>query len=142
MTPEERRQIAFEVFDECLVNGMGVESALQRAAEESELKPDVFRQIAVKAFEDLASHREQVLLKHENAEKRREFLNKLNEYIERFHIGEPAERVPSAVDWVSEQLGRELTSDEEKIANDRHISSVTLHMKLDLAKILTSYDNA
>jgi hypothetical protein len=67
MSPEERHQIAFEVFDECLAKGMDIELALRRAAEEGGLKVDVFRAFAEHQLSDLGEYARKVQLRSLNA---------------------------------------------------------------------------
>ncbi len=67
MTPEERHQIAFEVLDECLSNRMDIEPALQRAAEESELKAGAFRTFAEQQLGDLGEYAHKLQLRSLNA---------------------------------------------------------------------------
>jgi hypothetical protein len=106
MTPEERRQIAFEVFDECLGDGLDVESAILRAADEGQLEPDIFRRIATGAFGDLAAHREQMLLRAKNAAERRQSKRAISEFAERDKV------YKDFPEWFAQKTGRLPTQPE------------------------------
>jgi hypothetical protein len=66
MTPEEKRQGAFEEFDELLSEGTSIDAAIAKAAEDNELTPENFRVIAERHLGDLDSHRERIILRTEH----------------------------------------------------------------------------
>ena len=63
MTPEERRQGAFEEFDELLSQGVAIEDAIICAAQNNEMKPDVFRTVAEKQLGELQEHAHRLRLR-------------------------------------------------------------------------------
>lgn len=63
MTPEEKRQGAFQDFDELLYEGVAVDDALVRAAESNGLKPEVFKLIAEKELGDLHDYADKLALR-------------------------------------------------------------------------------
>ncbi len=135
-TPEERRKGAFEELEELLLEGTELDKAILIAATDNELKPEVLRTIAEKSLGDLSAYVERLALRRKNDQRHGEFLQALHCYIATFHTGEPIAMVPSAVEWLAKELGRSLSSDEERIANDRHISAVNFLIGRDFKKIL------
>lgn len=66
MTPEEKRQGAFEQFDQLLRGGMAVPKAVGVAAKDNGLRPENFRAFAEGQLGDLERYRARMMLRAEH----------------------------------------------------------------------------
>ncbi len=79
MTPEEKRHGAFMEFDDLLLAGVAVDEALLRAAEDNELRPEVFRAVAEKHLGDLEAHRQKMSHRGRWEERQKAFVKREQE---------------------------------------------------------------
>ena len=136
MTPEEKRQGAFEVLDELLAGGADVDSAIIRAAEDNELKPEIFRAIAEKELGNLSDYSRKVQLRSHNLARQSAFRSALARYVDEHFVNEHVGQVPPVRGWLEHQLGRQLSADEITEAEDRHLKAFGFTMSRDLGKLL------
>ena len=136
MTPEEKRRMAFEEFEELLREGLPVQKALFTAAEDSDLKPEVFKAIAEKHLGDLNVYAGHVQLKSQNQAKHADLLRALDRYIDTYFLHDISDPAPELMSWLEVELGREMTADERKEASDRQMKGLGYALSRDLGRIL------
>lgn len=118
MTPEERRRGAFEQFDQLLREGTDLAKAVSAAADDNELKPEIFREVATRHLGDLERYRERMILRADHdrivvlaADEIEKCASRLGSYKESvdFWFTGAEEAITAAV---STAVGRQLTDHE------------------------------